>query len=284
MTPELDTIPVDQIEVGARLRSLKDHRIEVLSKDIDLSGQLQPILVVRRATSGFVLVDGAHRLAAIKLLKHAEIEAKVLPADTPHAELAYGEIMANVNREDLTKLERAEHLVALKAAWADMNPAARHGGDRRSAAVRAVKEAQAEAADQSAVFALCSDVAEKVGLGRRSFYNAIEIATKLSDATKARVRGTWIEDHQATLQALSKEEAEIQAKACDALLNEPLRATTIADALMLAHGHPLKPPSDKLWERAVSTWGRMPKTHREAFIEQHKREFMEIAKKKGWME
>ena len=44
----------------------------------------------------------------------------------------------------------------------------------------------------------------KVGLSRRSFFIALEIARGLVDATKARVRETPLEDNQSELQKLAK--------------------------------------------------------------------------------
>lgn len=278
---DLRPVTVALIEVGSRLRAPNVARIEVLKQDIDLNGLSQPILVVRQGQK-YRLIAGLQRLEAVRALRWVEIPATVLPEDTPAAELQFIEIMENVNREELTKLERAEGLAALKAAWEEMNPAARHGGDRRSANVRLVKEAENADEDQGAILALCSEVAIQAGLSRRSFYRSIEIAKGLFPDTKERIRATWIADHQAGLMALAKENADIQAKACDALLSDPPQATSVADALLLAHGRLLPKNDDKHYQRVTATWSRLSIKSRRAFLDEHKREVMDHARAQGW--
>jgi ParB family chromosome partitioning protein len=269
------------IDAGARLRPLRPARVETLKQDIDMQGLLQPIVVVRRGQR-FGLVAGLQRLAAVRALRWVEIPALVLPEDTPEAELRFAAIMENVDREDLTKLERAEHLAALKSAWEAMNPSAKNGGDRRSARVRLVKEAENARENQSAVFALCSDIAEKVGLSRRSFFIAIEIANGISNEIRDRIRDSWLGDHQAGLQVLARLDPETQAKVCDLLLSDPPGATSVADAVLLAQGRLLPRPDDKFYLRLQSNWARMAKKTRDAWIEEHKREIMDVARAKGW--
>lgn len=273
-----------QIEVGDRLRSVKAHRVAVLKADMEVQGQLQPILVIETETKGkFELVDGAHRLAALIACKAAFIEALALPSSRDANMRMYAQIMANVNREELTKLERAEHLSELRDVWQQLNPSAQHGGDRRSANIRAVKEREAEEENKSAIFALSEQVAEEVGLSRRSFFNAISIAKGLFPDTKDRIRATWVADHQAGLMALAKENADIQAKVCDALLSDPPQATSVADALLLAHGRALPKNDDKHYHRVTATWSRLSLKSRRAFIDEHKREIMDHARAQGWI-
>ncbi len=277
----LTSIPVELIDLGDRLREVKSHRVEVLAKDIDLQGLLEPLVVVADGDR-YRIVSGAHRLAAVCKLKFGIVEAHVLPEGMNAATLRYAEIMANVNREELTKLERAEYLAALKETWADLNPSARHGGDRRSAAVRAVKEAEAADQNKSPILGLLKEVAEKTGLGRASFFNAIHIVRGLTGETKARIRDTWLEDHQAGLQQLAGETPEMQAAICDQLFATPPKATTVADAKLLAEGRRLPSRDDRHYQSAVSTWGRMTRANRAAFVELHGREILEIAREKGW--
>lgn len=278
----LQMVPLALIDVGERLRPHRNERVETLRKDIDLNGLNAPITLVAKGAR-FALVCGHARLLAVTALGHGAIEAKVLPEETPPARLRFAAAMDNINVDLLTKLERAEHLAEIKAAWEAMNPAARHGGDRRSKRVRLVKDADRATENQSAVFALCSDVAEKTGLSRRSFFLAIEIARNLTPDVKARIRKTWIEDHQATLQALAKEDGATQVQVCDLLLADPAKAGTVAEALTLIAGRKLPSASDKLYANAISTWSRLPKAQRAAFLDQHKREVLAHVRAAGWV-
>ncbi|MCZ4258253.1 ParB N-terminal domain-containing protein [Sulfitobacter sp. G21635-S1] len=272
-----------QIEVGERLRKAKPHRVEVMAADMQVQGQLQPILVCEAETAGkYQLVDGGQRLAALIAIKAAFVEAVVLPASYGSGLRRYAQIMANVNREELTKLERAEYLSELRDVWQELNPTAQHGGDRRSARVRAVKDQMAEDQNKSAILALSNQVAEEVGLSRRSFFNAIEIAKGLPPAIKDRIRETWIADHQAGLQALAKAEPDQQERACDILLSDPPEASTMADALLLAQGRALPKNDDKHYHRVTATWSRLSTKSKRAFIDEHKREIIAHARKQGW--
>jgi ParB family chromosome partitioning protein len=145
-----------------------------------------------------------------------------------------------------------------------------------------VKDAENAEENQSPILGLWSDVAAKVGLGRASFYNAIEISNGIAPGVKDRIRETWIGDHQASLSALAKVSAALQAKACDVLLSEPPTASTMADALQLAEGRALPKNDDKQYHRVTATWGRLSIKSRRAFIEQHKREIMDHARAQGW--
>ena len=88
-----------QIEVGDRLRRAKPHRVATLAADMQVQGQLQPILVCEAETAGkYTLVDGGQRLAALIECKAAFIEAVVLPTSYGPELRLYAQIMANVNR------------------------------------------------------------------------------------------------------------------------------------------------------------------------------------------
>ena len=148
--------------------------------------------------------------------------------------------------------------------------------------MRAVKEREAEAENKSAILALSEQVAEEVDLSRRSFFRAIEIDKGLFPDIKERIRDTWIANHQAGLQALAKVPADVQERACDLLLSDPPQATSVGDALLLAEGRALPKNDDKHYLRVTATWSRLSIKSRRAFIDDHKREFIEHARTQGW--
>ncbi|SFI80727.1 ParB/RepB/Spo0J family partition protein [Albimonas pacifica] len=278
---DLLRIPVDLIDLGDRLRPVKPEPVELLAADIEMQGLLQPI-VVTPAGERYVLVVGAYRLAAVRELGWSEIPATVV-RDLDEAQLRFAEIMENVDRQELSKLERAEFLAELDAVWKRLNPSARHGGDRRSANVRQVRERETDGSDQSPILGICSDVAETVGLSRAAFYRALEIAKKLTAATKARVRGTRFEDHQGELLALAKLDAEMQTAVCDLLFADPAKAGSVAEAELIARGQERRAAAKNLVSRLNANWGRMNRTDRLQFVRSHKAEIMELAHAEGWI-
>ena len=56
----------------------------------------------------------------------------------------------------------------------------------------------------------------------------------------------------------------------------------MADALLLAEGRALPKNDDKHYHRVTATWSRLSIKSRRAFIDEHKREIIEHARKQGW--
>jgi ParB-like chromosome segregation protein Spo0J len=100
-------IPIDQICVGLRLRSLDQETVRVLAESMKALGLKTPI-TVRRTITGCELVTGLHRLEAARQLGWQEISAIIILGDERDAKL--WEISENLHRADLTVLERDEHI------------------------------------------------------------------------------------------------------------------------------------------------------------------------------
>jgi len=78
MTTNATTIAVANIEVlKDRFRLVSAERVKELAESIRDQGQLQPILVRQVSGSKYKLLDGEHRLEAIKLLGQTTIVAQV---------------------------------------------------------------------------------------------------------------------------------------------------------------------------------------------------------------
>ena len=73
-------VPVDQIYVPtARRKTLHPQTVRVLAEDIVENGLKTPIQV-RRDEKRFVLVEGLHRLEAMRWLGESEIDAYLVQA------------------------------------------------------------------------------------------------------------------------------------------------------------------------------------------------------------
>lgn len=182
---EYRAIAIDKIITGTpRIRGERALRIEALAADIKANGQLQPILVVELEDGSFDLDDGFLRVQAIRALKVDTIDARVTPraAIKPEEQRLRG-LMANLNRDDYTALERAEALCALKADYEVLYPEAKKGGDYGNQ-YKSGKKSLNE------IFSFSQKAAEMMGVDRRSIELAIALAKGLSDDTKERVRGT----------------------------------------------------------------------------------------------
>jgi ParB family transcriptional regulator, chromosome partitioning protein len=279
MTVRFQPIPIALIDVPVdRLRPTRPWRIETLRKEIGDGGQPQhPINVAAEDTGRFTLISGATRLAAVELGGAIEIDARVIPAaDLSPERRRLLEITENLNREELTKLERAENLAELKRVHELLFPASRNGGDRRS------KKALAARADQNEIFSFSSEAAEMTGLSRRAIEIAVAIVRGLSDDSKSRLRGTWLEDHQAGLRLLAEQPPAMQARICDLIFASPPEAANVAEAVVLAEGRRPLSPAEKLFASTVGNWSRLSVRQRADFLDAHEAAIRDHAARRGW--
>jgi ParB family chromosome partitioning protein len=189
-------LSIDAIRIEDRLRSVDPDRVGALAASISELGQLQPVGVAPDE-NGYILVDGEHRIAALRLLGRTEVAAIVREQSPEQRERA--EIHSNLVRSDLTQLDRAIFIGRLADLYGlIVDPGARRGGDRRSANVRE-KDQFANIANWSS---FARKTAERTGLGQRSIYAARELARAITPETAALLRGTPVVDNAAQLRQL----------------------------------------------------------------------------------
>jgi len=123
MGPRLEEIPLDLIEVGPynprENADLSDRELAALGRSIRLHGQIEAI-VVRPMGDKFELVAGKRRFLALKALRAKKIEAQVKVLDD--AEAALWSIMENVQRLDLTPVEKGRACHAILQKFPDKFP------------------------------------------------------------------------------------------------------------------------------------------------------------------
>ncbi len=275
MKHEFRSIPIEQIDVPEnRLRVIKPARVDVLASDIKANGLLQPIGVAEEESGRFTLIFGATRLSACKTLGLHSIDARVQPHNwIKPQQRRIDEIMENLNREGLSMLERAESLAVLKTLHEELYPDTANGKNRKKEKEHGRKE----------IFSFRQEAAEKTGLSVRAINIAVSIVTKLAISVKGRLRGTWLEDHQAGLRLLSEQEPEMQHKVCDLLFATPPEATSVADAIVLAEGRRLKSPAEKLFESVSNNLSRLTERDRKALFDAHEELVRSYAREKGWL-
>lgn len=274
---EYRKIPLYLVDVPKRtIRGERAARVETLAKDIAANGLLQPIVVVEFDDGRFSVDDGALRVLALRANKAAEVDAHVTKVSwlKPEARTIRG-IMANLDRDEYTALERCEALFTLKQAYEALHPETKNGGDRKSAA------AKNRAKNQNEIFSFSNAAAEATGLSRRAIEIAVAIFEGLTLATKERLRGTPFEHKQSDLKALSVEGGEIQSAALDLLLAEPVEALTVVDAIALAKGERPDDPSEKVYASFADRWSRFEIRQKRSFVASYRAEIVAILKEQG---
>jgi len=272
MTP-FKSISINAIQVGEDRRSLDNNWVEVLAESIAEQGLHTPISVWPN-DDGYTLIAGNHRLAAYKALGRENIVAHIRDYKSENSSyIKLEEITENLIRNELNALDRAQAMFDLDAFYKGLYPELKQGGDRKSA----------DAQNQTAIVAVWSELLEKVGMSERSFRRAKAIWKGLSKASIARIYGTWLADHQASLMLLAEQTPNVQVEILDILQAEKPKATSVAEALALINGERVIPKNEKRIAATRSNLVAMNHDERVAILSGFEDEIREIAQMNGWL-
>jgi ParB family chromosome partitioning protein len=256
---EQGSFPIAEIEIGQRLRPVDPDWVAVLAEMIKAAGLQHPIEIAR-VGNRHVLVAGAHRVAAYKLLGLNDIPARVMlpETDKPQSEIRFDEIVENIGRRDLAALDRAGHLAELHDLWLELYPERGRGGDRKSAKFKEKSKVQSLhsrlVADTAHVFNLTKEVRARTGFSRRTFFAALQMWNGLTAHSRTRLRGTKFADNHAQLALLAQKAASEQNAVLDLLLGKEPKAATVADAILIIEKRPKPKGAEKLYSKFQKAW------------------------------
>ena len=126
---QIQYLPLDQVECYPQVREQFDQAaLEGLANSIKADGQLQPIRV-RRKGSKFGVVDGERRTRAMRLAGLTTIAAIIEEKELGDGEVIKRQLILNLQREDLTPVERARGIQSLIEAtgWTATQAASKLG-------------------------------------------------------------------------------------------------------------------------------------------------------------
>ena len=198
-------IPINEIQVGKRLRALRENAVEQLMESIGKIGLQTPISVATKSPGfgtriSYHLIAGAHRLEACKRLGWGEIEVRMGPI----YESEIWEIDENLCRAELTELERGEHLARRKELYESLHPETRHGANRQPSGQFGHTE----------IPRFSEDTSGKVGLSDTVIRRAIRRVDKIDKRVRDRIRqNPNIADSRVELDALASLDKDHQKKA-----------------------------------------------------------------------
>lgn len=234
--PDVVQAPLTWIDIPEdRARHFDPEEAAALATLIAATGLQHPIRV-RAVGNRYRLVAGRKRLEAVRLLGWTAIPLTVSLAKSDE-EARIEEVLENLARPKLKKLDRFQHLYELKAAYESLHPETKNGGDRKSETRVQGLDSDPDAPE---LFGFTKASADKLGLSRSAIFAAVKIWKDLSDASRSRCAGTWLADHQAGLKQLADQSHGDQAKVLDILFAETPKATNVPDALaIIANGRAL---------------------------------------------
>jgi ParB family chromosome partitioning protein len=103
------------------------------------------------------------------------------------------EIDENLIRNDLSDLERSEHLAERKRLYLVKHPETKQGGDRRSDAAKS---------NRNDFVSFATDTAEKIGRTPRSVRQDVQIAESIPEDVRDAIRDTPLVDPNTDLVAM----------------------------------------------------------------------------------
>jgi hypothetical protein len=256
-------VPIALIDPEGGLRPLDLDWVEALSALIAVDGQEDPVEIFAKANGRFGMTAGRHRLAALQGLGRETIEAFIDPENRRR------EVSENLFRSDLAPMDRAAfvvELIQLEKVRAGLEPDANVKSVLATArrADRIGAEADEASVTMTLAFGFAEQVAEKIGLSRKTIYRDLELHRGLRPDVAAAVRGLPVAGNASQLRALARlPEGEQRAVA------ELLTAGTakgVTDALATMRQRPVKSPEQKAVSAIRGNWGRLSARQLKALI------------------
>tara|TARA_R110001583_G_scaffold151740_2_gene303605 strand:+ start:108 stop:968 length:861 start_codon:yes stop_codon:yes gene_type:complete len=256
-------IEISAIEVGERLRAVDPDHVAVIAGSIRECGRvLQPVAVSmvyreKALRPTYVLVAGAHRLAAAQLAGLSEIPAEVYEGLSPLAARLI-EIDENLLRHELNPLDRAVFLAERKAVYEDLHPETKHGAQGGKGGKK----------NEMDTMSFSKDAAEKTGLNARTIRRAVTIVSKISPDIRRLLAGTEISKNQKELLLLAKQPPEQQAEIVDLMLGESSPVKSVKAAIERVSGKVAAVPdkNEAQTRHLVNAWLHAGALARRAFI------------------
>ncbi len=213
----IERIQISAIQIPKNHRNPK--RVETLAESIKHVGQINPIVV----RDDMQLIAGGRRLAACRLLEQSDILASVLTVDDIDAELL--EIDENLERHELTVLQRADQLKRRKELYEARHPETKAG-------VAGGKARQGKGKSATKMISFADDTAAKSGVSPETVRQEVQIAEDLDSDVKDAIRGTDLEDRKVDLLELARLPKEEQGVVVEEVTKAKGRGkkTTVAKA------------------------------------------------------
>jgi ParB family chromosome partitioning protein len=269
MTTSFSSIPLSAIANGDRLRTVDAAWVEVIAGSMEQTGLRQPIVVRPHplAPGAYLLVAGAHRLAAATALGWEEITADVQQLDDRQARLV--EIDENLTRRELTALDRAVFMSERKKIYEELHPEAVHGGDRKSKAQRLQDNIKSPDVATCSMFPrFTAATASATGFSERVVQRLCGLVSQLDPQAIELLRGTEIAANQSALLQIAGLPADDQIALARLLANGD--ADTLAKAKEkagLTH-ETVRDEQARFWAQFLTIWSKAS-TQTRAAIRDH---------------
>jgi ParB family chromosome partitioning protein len=251
-------LPVTEVGIEGRLRDVSPSGVATLVEAIRENGFVGRI-TVRRKKDGDYVLDGAHRLTAMR-----ELGAETIPCDVVRcsdAEAAMFEIDGNLAGADMNTLDEAYFLARRREAIQKLHPEMKQG--MAGAAARWF---------ELNFSSLAQSIAEKRGITTRQVYKIMAAGSKLDPRDYQLLRSAPKPIALSDLIEIGKIEETVERyDVVEALAVGAAKSAKAArKAYRAARGEAPAPasPKDATLARLMDAWDRAGKGARMAFLEE----------------
>jgi ParB family chromosome partitioning protein len=259
--PQIEIVPLDAIDIRTNARAVDPAWASVIAASFEERGQIQAIQIRSLGDDRYVLIDGGHRVEAMRLLGRDSIVAEIRPIDVVDADILA--IDANLIRNELSALDRAVFLFQRKQLWEAKYPETANGKAKKPK-----KNNGKEKIANLAIFhRFTIEVANRTGISERTSQRATELMKGLGPQIVALLRGTRLSDNQSQLQALMRIESDAtRLAAAEAIAAHDL--PSVSAALKAIGAAPEKVPDDEAdFRRLLDLWSRSGRKTRRKFLD-----------------
>ena len=260
-------LPVDQIELGTRLREVDTAWAETVGREMAKVGQFDPIEVCQLpGKKTWRLVSGAHRLQGARITGQATILAIVVGSGDTERRLR--EINENLCRRELDPYDRARfiaELIEIRRAEMDIGDG-KDGRSKTAPGNGSGAPADPQGATIAPLYDFAQDAADRVGLSERSVKYALVLYRGLPASQIEALRGAAlpVANNASQLRALASLDAGEQAQVVQLLLSG--ESKTVADATATIRRRPKPNPRDKRINAFLRSFSAMPPEDKRAAL------------------
>lgn len=260
--PTITELPVDEIQMGDRLRPVSQAGVEALKESIKELGVMKDKIHVRKIkrSGNYVLMVGGHRLTAARELGWETIPVVCWDCNDNFANLM--EIDDNLAGAELSALDTAVFLAARKEVYEKIHPEAKQGGARGN---------QHTGGWQTDTMSFCQSTAEKFGITDRQVRRLVAAGSVLRGRNANDLRNAPNPVTLKDLTEIAKIGEVSERDRVVALLSEG-KAKKAAEARRMYQSELGVAPAplnntDATYLRLLDAWQRAPKAARKMFLE-----------------
>lgn len=264
MAAEFKIIPLDKIHVPTdRLRKVDEDKALLIGQAIASGTQIGPITVYRtpRGECPYTLAAGATRYRGHQLNGLPEIECVIRKLDKTSARRL--EIEENLFRDDLDKLERAEHVAEYRRLWEE-----EHGEVAANVGGRPKTSVNLTEVSDNAQGHFFSRALDELGLSRSAIERSQFIASNLQPELRDEMRGKPEADNQSLLLKLARLEPQRQKMVARAFVENG----DMSQALQLsdpdARAKEKRGQQAEIFDRLMAAWGKADAKTKARFLDE----------------